>query len=131
MWNVIVIPADNNMPVREVSIKQTGDALRELLGGNYFEHVRIGNFLTRPPVAFEDVAMWVDEDGIAHGLSQNDRASILYGVTVHGQGIYGDAVLTGEEFDPEEGRDIASLQEPYADRRFWAAHFMRMVALLS
>ena len=103
--------------------KQIRKELKELqtLVDGYIEHVVIGNCVTMD--RFEDVAMWVNEDGISQGKPQNDRAAILYGVLVHGSGIYGDAVLTGEDFDPEEGRETASLREPYNNLEHWVSVF--------
>lgn len=137
MFDAIVIPAVNHMPLRLVKISDHPSAaqtklktLQSLVDG-YVEHVRIGNVLTKPRTLFKGVAMWVNEDGIARGKSQNDRAAILYGVTVHGSGIYGDAVLTGESYDPMEGAEIAHLQGPYANIEFWDAYFKKVIATVS
>lgn len=127
MWDVIIIPADTNLPMEKRRIPDDLEAVRKIVGG-YVEHVRIGDVTTSPPTAFEGVGMFVDEDGIAHGQSQNDRAAILYGVTVHGQGIYGTAVLIGEASDPEEGRVFVNLPEKYSSVAFWINHCINVVA---
>ena len=93
MWKVIVIPADAQLPMYELEIGETFVGLQELVGG-LIEHVVVGNCLTL--VRYTDLAMWVNEDGISLQKPLNLRASFLYGVTVHGQCIYGDAILTGE-----------------------------------
>lgn len=124
MWEVIVIPADPKQSMYKKQIREELKEIQTLVDG-YVEHVTIGNCIDRKRFGTPEnsVGMWVNEDGIAKGKSQNDRAAILYGVLVHGSGIYGDAVLTGEIMDPEEGREIAPLPEPYDSLESWVRFF--------
>lgn len=125
MWDVVVIPADTNKLLYPK--KLWDESLQELQGlvGGYIEHVRIGNFMRTPPLAFEDVGMYVNEDGIRLGLMYNSRASLLYGESIHSQHIYGDAVLIGEAPDPEEGRVTTSLP-PERKVEFWNKHLKEL-----
>lgn len=127
MWKVIVIPADNAQPLREETITEGNLQLLQALVGGYIEHVIIGDCTTlqRFGTRGTTVAMYVDEDGIAQGKSQNDRAAVLYGVLIHHQGIYGDAIITGEYFDPMDGGDICSVPDEYG-LDFWKGHFKKV-----
>jgi hypothetical protein len=129
-FDVIVIPANNAEPMRMERMANTLEGMKQIVGG-WVEHVRIGDVRQKPPIAFPDVAMYVNEDGIAMGLSQNDRAAILYGVTVHGQGIYGDAIITGETIDPMEGAEIAMLPVYAANLDFWLTYIMEVVKTIT
>ena len=88
------------------------------------EHVVIGDCLTL--TRYTDLAMWVNEDGISLQKPFNLRASVLYGVTVHGQCIYGDAILTGEArtFDEYGTCDVPE----WATVEALATHFQKVAA---
>lgn len=86
--------------------KDVGAMVKSLLKCDYAEHVRVffgGKY----------VSMFVDEDGIAGGLSENPIATDIYheNVRVHdpkqlldAPSIYGPAVLLNVNLRPIEGR---------------------------
>lgn len=85
MRRFAVIPVGDG-PITEHNAETLED-LQAFVGG-YIERVRVA----------EDKSLVVNEEGLLQGLPFNARASVLYGVHIHGQPILGPALLGIEGF---------------------------------
>jgi hypothetical protein len=107
MARLIKIPADGDQPlevvdVPELTYPQLNDAT--VGSGNLVEGVRPKGFTHLADETEKRVLSFiVDEEGFAHDLALNTRASLLYGTHVHGQPIVGDAWILAEYLVPGEG----------------------------
>lgn len=91
-------------PLTEVETTNVSGLFESQMAGR----VRIGDVQTRR--LFEQMYMYVDEEGCWYDLADNERASILYGTEMHGGRIVGDVYLFGEQWVTEEP-DIGPLPE--------------------
>jgi hypothetical protein len=84
MPSFIFVPADNDSPLT-ITVALAHERMAKRIGAQMIERVRIS----------ETLSMAVDESGAIPALNRpvNWRASILYGVRVHGHPIHGDALV--------------------------------------
>lgn len=86
MIRALKIPVDGTIEVVEFKTARSAEDMAAAIGCRHIERVRVD----------DGWALLVDEDGLFTGHSVNERASILYGVRVHGTPIVGDVLLMRE-----------------------------------
>lgn len=109
----LLIPADDDAPVRTIDVEHTWQAMAKTVGGDYIERVRCA--LT----PHEGVVLVVDEEFLYRDhQTRNRRASLLYGGVIRG-----DALLVAERLmdGPDPGIDFVTLDQEKAD------HIMSML----
>lgn len=111
---IIKIPADRRARIETIEVEslrypQLNEALFD---GGLIEQVRARGLAPLTSAhSTQRVVMLVDEEGLGKGLPFNPRASILYGMHVHGQPIVGDAFIVGEIRDSEGEWDWGPLPD--------------------
>jgi hypothetical protein len=98
----IKIPANPLSEMTEVDIPSTFPEINEACLGNLNYLIEQVYAKGLHPLAKEhgrEFVLLIDEEGFAHSLGLNKRASLLYGTHVHGQPIVGDAFVVACGFD--------------------------------
>lgn len=90
-----IIPADDSAEIQYKTVKRDYKFYREIVGG-YLEIVRPRGFVRLNEETGRRHILVVDEEGAIKGDPINPRASLIYGMAIHGQPIVGNVIIATE-----------------------------------